>query len=155
MALIVAVGGAGTMMAVSAAERTAHAYGEYLERAEVGDLVINPSMNTREISAVIHALPGIERITSDVLFQTTLDGGDPRTRQQVDQGGGSDTYVFGSSDGRYVDMDRPILVEGRMPTGSNTEPQPAGSATISTFTVSSAFSSCGLTSFVSPWNSGK
>jgi len=119
MALIIAVGGAGTMVAVSAAERTSNAYADYLERAEVSDLVINPSISTRQIHDVIHGLPGIARITSDVLYVTTLDTGEPRTRQAIDENNGSDMFVFGSSNGRYLDMDRPIVVEGRMPTGAN------------------------------------
>src|SRR5262245_52349424 len=46
-------------------------------------------------------------------------------------------------------------VKVRMPTGSNTEPQVAGSATTSTLTVSRARASCGLAVFVRKLNSGK
>ena len=40
--LLVAVGTAGTVVTVGAGFRTARAYSEYLERADVGDVVVNP-----------------------------------------------------------------------------------------------------------------
>ena len=46
-------------------------------------------------------------------------------------------------------------VKVRMPTGSNTEPQDAGSATTCTLAVSRAWASCGLARLVSIPNSGK
>ncbi len=117
IALAVAAGVAGTMISATAAQRTSSAYADYRARAAVGDLVINPSISTKEIADVIRALPAVEHVTSDALFLTTFDEGAPRTRPEVESGPGSETYIIGSHDGRYVEMDRPILRSGRMPTG--------------------------------------
>ena len=45
--LLVVIGTTGTLVALGAADRTASAYGEYLERADVGDLVLNPTFTPR------------------------------------------------------------------------------------------------------------
>ena len=118
LALIVAVGGTGTMIAVGAADRTSSAYGDYLEHADVGDLVINPSLNTRQIGEVIRDLPNVEQVTSDMMLGATFDDGRPRPRFEVEETD-YQSFTFGSHDGRYFEMDRPIVVEGRMPTGPN------------------------------------
>ena len=78
-------------------------------------MVVGPSINTREIDEVVRSLPGVERVTSDILFSTTLDDDRPRSRGEVETSG-LDTFVRGSSDGRYTEMDRPALISGRMPT---------------------------------------
>ena len=47
------------------------------------------------------------------------DEGEPRPQASVDDGGidsGAAAGVFGSHDGRYSDMDRPIVQAGRLPT---------------------------------------
>ena len=123
---------------VGAAERTSTAYDDYLERADVGDLVINPSVSTRQISEVIAELPGVEHVSSDTVFVTTSDDGAPRTCDEVEQGGdveqdgNSAMFVAGSHDGRYFEVDRPIVLSGRMPTGKSeawppsTSPAPKG-----------------------------
>lgn len=114
--LIVAAGTAGASIALSTADRTANTYGDYLRRADVGDVVINPSVSTREIDQVIRTLPGVEQVTSDTVFVTTLDDGRPRTREDIESTG-LDLFVHGSTDGRFTEMDRPAVQAGRMPTG--------------------------------------
>ena len=116
LALVVGFGGAGAMVALGAADRTAHAYDHYLERADVGDLVVNPSLNTADFDRVVRRLPGVESVTSDALLVATVDLGDLSTDEA-----GSGFYhvqVRGSVDGRYLAMDRPSLAEGRHPTGT-------------------------------------
>jgi len=49
MVLVVTLGATGTLVAAGAADRTAKTYPEYLERARVGDVVINPSLLTTDI----------------------------------------------------------------------------------------------------------
>ncbi|MGH9245159.1 MAG: ABC transporter permease [Acidimicrobiales bacterium] len=116
VAVIVAFGTTGALVALGAAERTANAYGRYLDRAGVGDVLINPSLLTADIDAAIRALPGVRSATSDAGFFTTIDEGEPRALHELDSG--EITQVRGSVDGRYVAMDRPALDEGRMPTGN-------------------------------------
>ncbi|CAN5660462.1 hypothetical protein BH20ACT2_BH20ACT2_23450 [soil metagenome] len=118
LAVIVAVGTAGAIVAVGAADRTAGAYADYLERSEVGDVVVNPSTSTREIADVISRQPEVDDVTSDAVFNATVGGDEsPQPRSDVgDQSTGS-LFVRGSTDGRYLDMDRPAVRSGRMPTG--------------------------------------
>ena len=117
--LVVAVGTAAAMIALGAADRTRTAYPDYLQRAEVGDVVLNPSLSTNEIDEVIRNLPGVEAVTSSSLFSVTDDDGQPRTRQEVESSGSAFTFVIGSSDGRFLEMDRPAVQAGRMPTGAS------------------------------------
>jgi len=116
--LIVATGTAGASIALSTADRTAGAYDEYLRRAGVGDVVINPSVSTREVDEVIRTLPGVERVTSDTVFIASLDDGAPRTRREG-ANAAFQGFVHGSTDGRYRDMDRPVVRSGRMPAARN------------------------------------
>jgi hypothetical protein len=117
--LIVGIGTTGTMLAFGTSQRTSDAYGRYLERAHVGDVVLNPSVRSTEIDAVIRSLPGVTRVTTDSLFLVTADDGRPRTRAEVEEAGeqGGVAALFGSHDGRYADMDRPVVQSGRLPTG--------------------------------------
>ena len=118
--LIVLAGTTGTILALGTAQRTSAAFGRYLERANVGDVVVNPSVSSTEVDAVIRSLPGVTEVTTESLFMVTNDEGAPRQRRLVDQGGvesGSVSGVFGSHDGRYTDMDRPVVQAGRLPTG--------------------------------------
>ncbi len=117
LALVVAAGSAGAMVAFGSARSTATAYADYLRRAHVGDVVINPSLSSTDIDQVIRSLPNVEKITSDAMFAVTNDDGHPRPRRVVDQDHGPFVYVRGSSDGRYTTMDRPVVRSGRMPTG--------------------------------------
>ena len=115
--LLVVIGTTGTLVALGAADRTATAYGEYLERADVGDLVLNPTVHTTEVEEIIASLPGVVRVTSSSYFNTTIDDGTPRTRGEVEAGTGPVMFVHGSVDGRFIEMDRPALRAGRLPTG--------------------------------------
>ncbi len=117
-ALVLAVGTVGAALAFSTAQRTSSAYEDYLDRADVGDLVINASRNTREIDEAIRTLPGVEQVTSDALYFVSGDEGEPRRRDSVEEG---TEFIAprGSADGRYLDMDRPIVQSGRLPTGPN------------------------------------
>ncbi len=119
LAVVLAVGVTGTMLALAASQRTADAYGAYQRRADIGDVVINPSWATREIDSVIRSLPGVEQVTVSALLTISPDDGAPRPRAAVDDPDSIPILgaVVGSPDGGYVDMDRPIVVEGRLPTG--------------------------------------
>jgi hypothetical protein len=122
VAAIVAAGGACTMVALAASERTSNAYTDYIERADVGDVVINPSFGTREIADLISGLPGVRRMTTSVLLTASLEASGPVPRpppEVVDAVDEETTFVLGSVDGRYFDMDRPVVQSGRMPTGAS------------------------------------
>jgi hypothetical protein len=118
VALAVALGATAALVAAGAADRTAGAYDGFLERAEISDVVVNPSLQTTQIDAVIRGLPGVRSVTSDTVFFAGIDReeGRPRTARELN-GDPQAAQVRGSTDGRYRSMDRPALVAGRLPTG--------------------------------------
>jgi hypothetical protein len=119
VAVIVAAGVACSMVALAASERTSNAYTDYVERADVGDVVINPSFGSREIAEVIGGLPGVQRMTTSVLLTASLEESGPIRRpppEVTDVVDETAMFVLGSVDGRYFDMDRPVVQSGRMPT---------------------------------------
>jgi hypothetical protein len=120
LALVVALGATGTLVAAGAVDRTAGAYDGYLERADVGDVLLNPSLVTAEVDEVIRDLPGVRSVTSDALFLAGIDEREaaPRTSAELDAEPTVAT-VRGSVDGRFTAMDRPALSEGRMPTAAD------------------------------------
>jgi FtsX-like permease family protein len=117
IALIVTLGGAGTVLAVETAQRTSTAFPRYLERADVGDLLINPSLFTAEIDEVIRGLPGAGTVTSDSLFMAAIDDDGAPTRHSQSAAVNTLEAVLGSVDGRYTTMDRLAYRHGRAPTG--------------------------------------
>ena len=135
LVLVVAIGGAGALLSLGAADRTDHAYADYLARSSASDVVINPSLHTAGIADVIRDLPGVRRVTSDsLLFVTAPDDGAPRTVAEFAESE-EDTAVQirGSADGRYTTMDRPAVEEGRLPTGEReafVNPELAASANL-------------------------
>ena len=117
---IVALGAGATCVALATADRTSGAYDAFLRRSNAGDVAINPFSGTQEIEAVIRTLPGVEEVTNVPVFVTTLDDGTPRPRIDVELNDATaSTAAIGSPDGRYLDMDRPIVREGRLPTAWN------------------------------------
>lgn len=116
LALVVALGATGAFVGLGAAERTTTAYERYLDRAEVGDLQVNPGLSTAEIDRVVRGLPGVRAATRDAVFLAGIGEGRPRTSQEVRALATVD-QVLGSTDGRTRTMDRPALDAGRLPTG--------------------------------------
>ncbi|HEY2331943.1 MAG TPA: FtsX-like permease family protein [Acidimicrobiales bacterium] len=119
LALIAALGTAGTLVAAGAAQRTAGAYTAYRRHAEVSDVVINPSLVSSDIDRAIRALPGVISVTSDALLNGGVDHDvHPRTQAEIDA---DPTQILtrSSTDGRYLTMDRPALTQGRLPSGDH------------------------------------
>jgi hypothetical protein len=118
LALVVAIGGAGALLSLGAADRTDNAYADYLDRSGASDVVINPSLHDAEIRRLIRGLPGTQRVTSDTLLLATApDDGAPRTVAEIADEGIEAVQIRGSADGRFTTMDRPAVEEGRLPTG--------------------------------------
>lgn len=109
--------GAGISLGASAvAARTDRAYDRYLRAAEVGDLVVNPGLPTARAEAVIADIPGVVSVTSDDVLTASIDSGEPRTQSAVDSGF---VQLRASGDGRYIEQDRPVILEGRMVRGGD------------------------------------
>jgi hypothetical protein len=116
-AAVIAAGSTGGLVAMNAAFQTDAAYSRYLERAEVGDLVVNPSIQTAQIDRVIRELPGVIEVASGDVFYAAVG-----EFSSVDEGLSSPTsavIVSGSDDGRHVSLDRLAYRSGRAPTGTN------------------------------------
>ena len=108
--------GMGTALAsFSIAWRTEHAYPNHLRRAEVSELVVNPSLHTDRIDEIVASTPGVLDTVSDALFLATPDVGKPRARMDVEN---SLLQFRASRDGRYQDRDRPVVHRGRMIRGA-------------------------------------
>ena len=116
LALVVALGGGASITAAVAAYRTDHAYGDYVHDAAIGDLVLNPSIRTKEIDEAIRGFDGVETVRADTLLLGSVVATGPIRIADVPE---EDTWlqVRGSVDGRYVDVDRPAVSEGRVPSG--------------------------------------
>ncbi|MET0910680.1 MAG: hypothetical protein ABWZ99_14530, partial [Ilumatobacteraceae bacterium] len=115
--VVIAAGSTGGLVAMSAAAQTDAAYPGFLERAEVGDLLVNPSIQTAQIERVINDLPGVTDVVSDDLFYAAV--GEFSSPEEALSSESSSITVFGSRDGRYVDMDRLAYRTGRAPTGTD------------------------------------
>lgn len=111
LALVPAVGLGVSLAAFEVAARTQAAFPSYLERADVGELVVNPSLSTARAAELITGTPGVTGWSSDDVLVAGIDPGRPITQKEVD---GIGVLVRMSSDGRYVDQDRPVVQEGRM-----------------------------------------
>ena len=72
LALVVALGGGASITAAVAAHRTDHAYGEYMRDAAVGDLVLNPSVRTKEVDEAIRGFDGVETVRADTLLLASV-----------------------------------------------------------------------------------
>lgn len=109
--MVLAIGLGMGLASLEAAARTEDAYASYLRRAQVGELVVNPSLITERAADVIGSTPGVMGFVSDSILAATPDRGDPRTEAELD----SDlTQVRMSTDGRYAGQDRPVIQAGRM-----------------------------------------
>src|SRR4051812_38654708 len=59
LAVVVGIGLGATLGAFAAAYRTDHAYPDYLRRANVTDLIVNPSLPSAEFDRAVRALPHV------------------------------------------------------------------------------------------------
>ena len=106
--VVVATLGLGAALtSIEAAERTRSAYPDYLERADVADLVVNPVLANPRTEELIETTPGVRRVVSDSLLNA---GPMPYPGDQV----GNFLQTRMSQDGRYLDQDRPVVRDGRM-----------------------------------------
>jgi FtsX-like permease family len=122
LALILVLGGGATLGALVLAHRTDRAYPDYVDDAEVSDLVVNPSLSTRAMDRVLRSLPEVvEAHWSSLLFAGVVPpalAGKPLTVAELND---TDPWVqaLGSPDGRFTEVDRPAVTEGRVPSGNH------------------------------------
>lgn len=116
LALVVALGGGAATGAAVAAHRTDHAYGDYVDDAQVAELVINPSIRTAAMDEAIRVFDGVEDVRVDSLMFASTTVTEATT---IEEAGTENQWlqVRGSVDGRFIDVDRPAVTEGRVPSG--------------------------------------
>ena len=102
------------------AHRTDRAYDEYLERAHVNQLVINPSLASADMDAAIRGFDGVRSVhTNDLLLAVfdDLEGG--ILGELATDERSANLQILGSPDGRFTEVDQPTVVDGRLPTGDH------------------------------------
>lgn len=108
--------GVGTALAsFTAAWRTDHAYTDYLRRGNVNQLLINPLAITDRLLDVVRTTPGVESMSMGRLLNVETDDIDSLKQEEF----ASVTQPLGSVGGRYIDVDRPAIIEGRMLSAAN------------------------------------
>jgi hypothetical protein len=121
LALVVALGGGASIGAAVAAYRTDHAYGDYVEDSDVSELVVNPSVASPEMDEAIRSFDGVDSVHADTLLFGSFLLTKPVKLADGLASAAEENWVQvrGSLDGRYVDVDRPAVTEGRLPSGDD------------------------------------
>ncbi|MET0903436.1 MAG: hypothetical protein ABWZ52_09365 [Acidimicrobiales bacterium] len=117
LALVTALGGGAAIGGAVAAHRTDHAYGEYIEDAEVAELVVNTSVRTKAMDEAIRGFDGVESVRMNTLLLASVSVTEPTP---LAEGADKDPWLqtLGSVDGRFIDVDRPAVHQGRVPSGT-------------------------------------
>lgn len=111
LAAVIALGLGVAIASLEAAARTESAYPVFLRRSNASDLVVNPSLSTERVEAIISTTPGVRSYVSDALLNALDDRDQTATSADIDS---SPTQVRVSNDGRYLSQDRPVVSRGRM-----------------------------------------
>ena len=118
LALLIAVGGGVAIGASIAAYRTDRAYPEFVNRSKIADLVINPSLSTLAMDQAVRGFDGVRSVHTNALMLAGFG--------EIHEAVLSDLLtvdpflqVLGSPDGRFVDVDRPAVTSGRVPSGDH------------------------------------
>jgi hypothetical protein len=120
LALIIAVGGGAALGAAIAAHRTDRAYPDYIARAQVTNLVVNPSFSSLAMDKAIRGFKGVRAVHTSALMLASIGATKAAPLSELEQSS-VDAYlqVIGSPDGRFADVDRPQMSSGRPPTGDH------------------------------------
>lgn len=111
LAVVLAIGMGVSLAAFEVATRTENGFASYLAQANVGELVVNPSLSDARATELITTTPGVTGFATDDFLLAGIDAGRPLTQAEIDSTG---VQVRMSSDVRYVEQDRPVVHEGRM-----------------------------------------
>ena len=109
LALLLAGGGGASLAAVAGARRTVSAYPRYLHESNASDVSLDaPELATKSVRDRLAKLPGVERAASYQAFYAAplRADGTPDASYNAES--------IGSVDGRYLDQDRVVIVDGRL-----------------------------------------
>jgi hypothetical protein len=117
LALVVALGLGVALGSILLADRTDRAYPEFLRSNRVSPLVVNPSLQSTSMDAAIRDFDGVRSVhSSDLLFASVRATHPFRVSELGQFDEESMVQVLGSADGRFIDVDRPAVTDGRLPT---------------------------------------
>ena len=104
-----------------AAHRTDRAYPDYVERAEVGTLGVNPSLPSVAMNEAMRSFDGVVSMHSSALLFAAVGAIPPAPMSELMAGDPDEQWlqVLGSPDGRFTDADRPVVTEGGLPVGDH------------------------------------
>ena len=104
IAVVVAIGATAALGAIVGAWRTDRAYPSFLERNQVEQLVVNPSIGSAEMDAALRRLDGVTAVHSDTLMIASALSTEPKPlRELLADAEDAWSQVRASTDGRYVD----------------------------------------------------
>ncbi|HEX5095999.1 MAG TPA: ABC transporter permease [Acidimicrobiia bacterium] len=119
LAAVVALGLGASLASFAAAYRTDHAWDQYLRRAAVTDLVVNPSLPTQEFDDRLREVPHVRGMwTQDLLAAGVFNTTGPITAAEAADSDAPGEGI-GSVDGRYTKADRLMVDSGRAPSGTH------------------------------------
>ena len=120
LALIIVLGGGAALGAAITAHRTDRAYTDYIARAEVSNLVVNPSLASVAMDKAIRGFDGVRAVHTSALMLASVGATKAAPLSELERSS-VDSYlqVIGSPDGRFVDVDRPQMSSGRPPSGNH------------------------------------
>jgi len=116
---LVALGGGAALGAAIASHRTDRAYSDFVEQSEVAELVINPSLSSVAMTDAIKGLDGVEAVYSSSLLAVLIGNIESGVFGELGDESEPWLQVLGSVDGRFVEVDRPLVTSGRLPTGDH------------------------------------
>jgi hypothetical protein len=116
IALIVVLGGGVSVGALVVAGLTDDVYPGYVADAKVSPIVINPGLYTSDIGDAISRFDGVRSVHTDDLLAAEVG---PPSKGPLAVMRREDDYVQfrGSTDGRYLVVDRPVITAGRLAAG--------------------------------------
>jgi FtsX-like permease family len=122
LAVVVALGGGVAIGAAIAAHRTDRAYPDYVAGAEVARLGVNPSLSSVAMANAMRGFDGVREMHSDALLLASVGASGPHTVTELTSNNDQNDQwlqVLGSPDGRFTDVDRPVVTSGRLPDGNH------------------------------------
>ena len=122
LAVVVALGGGAALGSAIAAHRTDRAYSDYVAAAEVASLGVNPSLSSVAMVNAMRGFEGVREMHSSALLLASVGASEPQSLSSLyatDDVNSQWLQILGSPDGRYTDVDRPVVTSGRLPDGDH------------------------------------
>ncbi|HEX2782796.1 MAG TPA: ABC transporter permease, partial [Ilumatobacteraceae bacterium] len=90
--------------------------------ARVARLGVNPSLSSVAMANAMREFEGVREMHSDALMLASIGASGPHTLTELTSNNDNNDQwlqVLGSPDGRFIDVDRPVVTSGRLPDGDH------------------------------------